>query len=381
MKKGIVLSIISILLLNIYAMGQETKSPFLYEKGNTSVKFDGFVRLNAFVDFGGSIPNNNFRNSLIPVPNSWDNDSRFTLDPSQTRMRFSVIQKTASLGDIEFCIETDFRGASNVLRLRQAYISFKGFILGQTWGFMYDPSSQAPTVDTKGANSRTHYRAPLIGYRVNLDENFTFGVSIEHPSVKMSGQPGVKSINQSFPDIPLYLQYKGEGGHIKLAAVFRSMNYGVIEREKVETELGIGAQLSGSLDVSKNFSLYSHGIYGKGVAKYINDLALLSLDLVPKENGATEQAVKMYGISIGAKANINKKLYCSATVSNAGLVNNDDYFSANEYFTGSYYSGSLFWTGIKNMTIAGTYIHGTRKNMNNIKGDANRILVMIMYKW
>lgn len=381
MKKISILVVISILVLNINAIGQVSKSPFLYENGNTSIKFGGHLKLNSTIDFEGSIANNDFRNALITVPNSWDNESRFNLDPSHTRMSVKVIQKTSNLGNIEFYIETDFRGVSNALRLRQAYVSFKGFVMGQTWGFMNDLLSQAPSVDIQAANSRTFFRAPLIGYRFNLDNNFSMGISLELPSVKMSAQPGVKSINQTFPDVPLYIQYKGERGHIKLAGVVRSMNYAIMNSEKIEKEIGFGAQISGSLKATKNLSLYSQAIYGKGVARYINDLSLLNLDLVPGNNETSMQTLKMYGVSVGAKAIINKSLFCSATVSTAGLVNTDDYYSENEYFLGSYYSTSIFWTGIKDMTLAGAYIHGVRKNMNNINGNANRIQIMVMYKW
>lgn len=383
MKKRILISIISILILflHVHIMGQEIQSPFLYEKGNTSITFGGFVKLNTSVDFNGSIPSNDFRNSLMSVPSRWNNNSRFVLDPSHTRIRLKVIQKTEALGDIEFYVETDFRGTSNALRLRQAYVSFKGFIMGQTWGFMNDPLALAPSVDIQGVNSRTFFRTPLIGYRLNLDNNFSLGISLELPSVKMSTQPGVISTNQTLPDIPLYIQYKGEGGHIKLAGVVRSMSYAVVDSESIEKELGLGAQISGSLRAAKNISFYSQAIYGKGVARYINDLSLLNLDLVPANSNSAQQSVQMYGISVGAKATLNENLFLSTSVSTAGLANKDDYYAYNEYFTGNYYSASLFWTGVKNMTIAGTYIHGSRKNMNSTKGDANRIQLMVMYKW
>lgn len=381
MKKLIGLLLASVLVFNIPAVGQGAKSPFLYEKENTTIKFGGHVRVNTFADFGGLVANNDFRNAIINVPDSWDNKSRFNIDPSHTRLSVKAVQKTENAGDIEFYIETDFRGTGNVIRLRQAYFAFKGFVLGQTWSFMNDLASQAPTVDIQAANSRTFYRTPLLGYKVDLDKNISIGISIELPSVKMTTQPGIKQVDQTFPDIPAFVQFKGESGHIKLTGVVRPMDYGVIGTEKIETEVGLGTQLSGSINATKYITLYSQAIYGKGIAKYINDLSLLNVDLVPGKNVTTQQAVNMYGISVGAKGTLSKNTYCAATVSNAGFVNKDDYYSAKEYFTGSYISASLFWTGIKNMTIAGEYIYGTRKNMNNLKGNANRVQLLFMYKW
>lgn len=50
--------VLGALCINSYAQSAsakvtETKSPFLIEKGNTSIKFGGFVRFVTFADFGG----------------------------------------------------------------------------------------------------------------------------------------------------------------------------------------------------------------------------------------------------------------------------------------------------------------------------------------
>ena len=125
MKRIFTLAIVSAICFSAYAQSTavkptENKSPFLIEKGNTSVKFGGFVRFVTFADFGGVVPNYDFVSSTMSADNEWDKESRLSMDASGTRLTLKVIQKTDLLGDIEFYIESDFRGAVDAFRLRQA---------------------------------------------------------------------------------------------------------------------------------------------------------------------------------------------------------------------------------------------------------------------
>ena len=386
MKRVIVSVILSLLCVAIYAQGATTgktitQSPFQIEKGNTSIKFGGFVRFVTFADFGGVVPNYDFVSSTMSADNEWDKESRLSMDASATRVNLKVVQKTDLLGDIEFFVETDFRGASDVLRLRHAYVSFKGFTFGQTWSFMTDFLANAPTIDVQGVNSRTFFRNPLIGFKTNISEKSSFGIALEFPKTKMTTGTTIRTVNQRYPDIPLYLMFKGTKAHLKLAGVLRAMDFGVNSTQKVETKFGAGVQVSGSLKLGDQFTLFSQGIYGKGVARYINDLAALNLDMVPDAANNTLQALPMYSVSLGARADFSKKLYASANFSVAALANKTDYYSANEFYNGKYFSASLFWTGVKNLTIAGEYLYGYRLNMNDTHSNANRFQVMFMYSW
>lgn len=379
MRKAVIL--LATLLLTGFVSNGQGKSPFVYQDSNTRLQFGGFVRTVAFADFGGIVPHYDFRNALMSVPGQWHNDSRLSLDASGTRLSFKAVQKTEKLGDIEFYIESDFRGSGDALRLRQAYVSFKGIIAGQTWSFMTDLPANATTIDVQGVNSRTFLRTPLIGYRGVIDQNLSYGIALEFPSVRYTVTADYRAVNQRLPDLPFYVQYKGERGHLKLAGMLRVLDYGVNSSEEIESKAGFGAQLSGSLKAAAGLTLYSQAILGKGISRYINDLALVSVDLVPDQANDGLQTLPMYGISLGAKSDFAKDLYATANISVAGLMNKEDYFSANEYYTGSYFSASLFWNAARNMTIAGEFIHGTRKNMGDEKGSANRLQVMFMYKW
>lgn len=358
---------------------QVNKSPFVYESGNTTIKLGGFIRTVALYDFAGSIQNSYFINSTMSIPNNWEYASRTGFEAADSRLGLKITQKVDKIGPVDLYFEMDFRGANDVLRLRHAYVSFLGFTLGQTWSFWYDAASIASTIDIQGVNSRTFFRTPLLGYTKKIGEDLTFGIAMELPKAKITPSTGYKAVNQTCPDIPIYFQYKGKSGHIKAAAMFRSINYGVTGDSKIKSESAFGAQLSGSLKISKPLTLYSNAIYGRGIARYVNDLAALSLDMVPNQENGKIQTIPMWGMSLGAKADFSKSLYLTANYSVAGIHGDYNYYSANEYLKGNYFSTSFFWTIAGNLTMAGEYLHGMRENMNLVKADANRIQMMFMY--
>ncbi|MDD2358699.1 MAG: hypothetical protein PHX13_12385, partial [Thiovulaceae bacterium] len=209
----------------------------------------------------------------------------------------------------------------------------------------------------------------------------TFGISMELPKAKITAPVGYKAVNQTFPDVPIFLQYKGKTGHIKAAAIYRSISYGVTADTKIKSMTGFGAQLSGSLKVANSLTFYSNATYGKGISRHINDLAALSLDLVPKDDNGKIQTIPEWGLSLGAKAELSKNVYFTTNYSVAGINGNYNYYSANEYLKGNYFSASLFWNLSKDLIMAGEYLHGMRENMNHIKADANRIQMMVMYSF
>lgn len=357
---------------------KEPKTLLTYQKGSTLIKGYGMVRVVTSYDFGGSVDNSDFYPAMITVPNSWDQNTRYGFDVGLTRFGLKFIQRTPSIGDIEMCVEADFRGGNNVLRLRHAYISLLGFTFGQTWSSFMDLGSMAPTIDVPGSNSRSYLRTPLIGYAHDFGR-FTIGASAEFPKVQMTAASGIKTVNQSIPDVPLFLKYTGKGGHIKLAGIFRGMNYGVTADEKVETEFGWGVQLTGSISVAPFLKLYAQGVYGNGIARYINDLSVQKLDIVPNYMTEAMQTVPMYGGSFGFSADLCKKLYLASNFSMTGVNRHDGYYVADSYYTGTYLSSSLFWKAYKNLTLAGEYLHGYRRNMDELSGTANRVQLMVQY--
>jgi len=365
-----------------FISAQDGIVPFTFDNGTTRIKVGGYVQNVVAFDFGGAINNHDFVVSTLTAPEKWDLQSRFAFDATPSRINLNVIHKTGVFGDIRFFMETDFKGASNVLRLRHAFISVLGIMAGQTWTFMYDADATAPTIDIQGINSRSFYRTPLIGYIGKIGELFSAGVSLEFPNAKITTSSPIGPVNQTVPDIPAFIQYKSGKGHLKLAGVFRNINYGDFAQEKIKSKQGLGVQLSGSFKPVPAISILAQSIYGKGIARYINDLAALNLDLLPEyANQGNADVPVMFGASIGIRADISRKIYMASNFSIAQLDKKEGFIKDSDYWNSRYFSATLFWKSYQNLLVAAEYLHGYRQNMNSVSGNSNRIQAMLRYSF
>ncbi len=381
MKRSLLIFAISIVVGTLATISAQEKNPFKYEGETISFQFGGFVRSVVFADFNGTVPHEDFKVSLASGPGDWQKSGRLNLDASASRLTFKAIQKSKSLGNIEYYIESDFRGGGDVLRLRQAYISFKGIIFGQSWSFMADLDATAPTIDVQGVNSRTFHRTALIGYRKQLCQFLSFGVSLEQPAAKITEALLYQPTFQRAPDIPIYLMYKGEKGHLKITAINRFISIADNFNQTVVTNHGYGGQLSGSLSIAPSAKLYLQTIVGKGVARYINDLAALSFDAFPNLSGTQMESLPMYSYSLGTQIGLSKKLALSANYSQAGIGDSEYSNRDEDYLRSSYLSTTLFWKLRNNFQVAVEYLNGSRININQEKQGANRLQFMFLYKW
>ena len=374
----LILLIISVQILS----GQENRAPFTFDNGTTRIKVGGYVQNVVAYDFGGAINNHDFIVSTLTVPESWEQQSRFAIDATPSRISLDVTHKTGAFGDIQFFMETDFKGPSNVLRLRHAYISVLGMTAGQTWSFMYDADATAPTIDIQGINSRPFFRTPLLGYKGKLGEQFSAGISVEFPNARITTTNHIISATQTIPDIPVFIQYKSIKGHVKLSGVFRTINYGNSSQEKIKAKQGLGMQISGSVKPIPAISILGHAIYGKGIARYINDLSALSLDLLPGyDNPGYVAAPAMFGAAVGLRADIAKNVYFASNFSVAQLDRYEGFIKDSDYRCGKYFSATLFWRAYQNLLFAAEYLYGYRQNMNAESGNSNRIQAMLRYSF
>lgn len=104
-----------------------------------------------------------------------------------------------------------------------------------------------------------------------------------------------KSISQRFPDIPLYLQYEwNKESHIRVAALLRQLSYRDMLSSKNHFVTGWGVMASGVGDIVGGTGFFCHIAYGKGIARYINNLSSFGYDLVPSATDGKLEAMVQY---------------------------------------------------------------------------------------
>lgn len=57
------------------------------------------------------------------------------------------------------------------------------------------------------------------------------------------------------------------------------------------------------------------------------------------------------------------------------------YYAEDEYKRGTYIFGNVFYQATDNLRLAVEYLRGSRKDMNSVKGTANRASIMIQYNF
>lgn len=346
------------------------------KSGKAMFAIGGFVNFRMAYDFNNVIGNTDFVTYDIPMSSTPQNAQRFLMDASTSRLYFKTLINTSRGKQVEAYIETDFRGTGNSLRLREAYVSYNGFLAGQTVTTFCDLAASPNTIDFEGPNAYTYGRNMMVRYTKNYPSGFGFGAAIEYPSV--SGTPGDKAeiISQRIPDIPVYGQFSWNKNrsHIRASAIMRNMYYLDKVENKTRRTMGWGIQASGALYINKVVSLCGQYLYGDGVANYIQDLQGTGSALVPNmDTPGRLSAPKSTAWLVGVQVNILPKMPMTMAYSSVKLTDDHNYFDATQYKTSQYVVANVFYNFTSWLNVGVEYLYGTRHNQNDAFGASNRI--------
>ncbi|MFI3266289.1 MAG: DcaP family trimeric outer membrane transporter [Rikenellaceae bacterium] len=344
----------------------------------------GFVQMTTSYDIDGIIDNKDFVTYDIPMTENYATRQQGQMSVSSSRLFFKVLGNTRALGLVEGYLETDFYGEGNTLRLRKAYVSFKGFTFGQTVSTFCDLTACPTTVDQQGPNAYTYNRNLMVRYHLNIDDHWSMAVAAEKHDFTATYGSYATAIPQRVPDIPLYFQYSwGQyGSHIRGSGVVRYLQYHNTVTDENQGKFAWGAQLSGNINAGDKVCFFMQGVYGKGIADYIQDLTEQGLDMVPNPSSDGElQTVRSLGLLGGIQFNASKKVFVSAGYSETKLFNNNGYYDASQYRGARYAVANVFWSFVQNCQAGLEYIYGTRTNMDKSTNQANRVEAMVRYSF
>jgi hypothetical protein len=363
---------------------------FMIANENLTFKFGigGDVKVVMFTDFAGTIDNNDFVTSLIPIPTN--NYRRFKVFANYSRLNIKVVGKIKNNPIVSF-IEGSFGGTNNAFKLRHAYVSFLGLTIGQTWSTFMDLQASPFTIDGEGPSNQIGQRHPLLRYTYYHKDKFQFAFAAEMPEISMveiSDEPHqIYKQNQHVPDLITHFKFQGKFGHIQLGAILRIMNYGDSTVAKKSVFMpGGGLALSGTFNLWKNATLHYQIDGGKGIASYIQDLAYLDCDLLPSLNRDNKMNTAwMYGGFIALQQFWTKKLQSNIMYGITRLEapkNNNLLFGVYApwyYKYGHYFAVNTFWNFFDFATLGIEYVWGERVNLDGAKGYANRFNLLFQY--
>lgn len=357
---------------------------FLDRQGRTALGIGGYVEGTALYDFDGAIDGTGFTTYDIPVPMNPAQRQRFGADASQSTVFLKLVTRSNQLGRVTVYLQTGFNSSANgyTMKLKQAYVSVGHVTAGLARSTFADGEAQAPTIDSEGPSGQVTAKNMLIQYKTGLYRGLSAAISVENPSASISDDAGLtEPIAQRFPDIPVYVQYAwNPQSHVRVAAIYRHLSYRDMAEGKNRFANGWGIHVSSVGDIVGQLGYYGHFAYGKGIARYINDLGGNGYDLVPTADGDRLRAPGTMAYSAGLSYNFTKNFFMTAGFSQARVY--DCYvLGRDSYHYATYGVVNAFYNLTADFRIGAEYVTGRRSDYDGTRGHANRLEAMMQYSF
>lgn len=342
----------------------------------------GYVQVSGVYDFNGVENYNEFITSTI-APKHHQGGPSYGITVGQSRIFFKLLGDT-KFGRIVSYIEMEFDGPSDSPVLNQAFVQFKGFTIGKAWSTFCDMVAVPNTIDEEGPGSAVEVRQPQIRYTYRFAPKWQASLALEYVIPDYTNQPNhyTMSIRQRIPDIPLAVKYGWKNGsHVQAGAILRNLYYKDNITDKDKRVTGWGVNLSGKFPLAQNTTFMFQGVYGKGLANYIQDISSLGYDLVPNAqvNGRLN-ASNMWGMFAAIQQNWTPDLY-STIVYSYDRMEKIGGMQTTNYKYAQYAAANLLWNFTEYGTTGVEYVFGRRNNFDKTYGNANRINVMVRYSF
>ncbi|MDD3288731.1 MAG: DcaP family trimeric outer membrane transporter [Alphaproteobacteria bacterium] len=376
---------------------------------DTSIKLNGYVKLDVITDLGTSYGGEYNRFAAIPLDGSAktkiNEETRFNARQS----RFGIETRSATdMGELKTLIEGDFYGGSVGSRVitnadgftvRHAYGSLGPVLAGQTWSNFMDVGSLNETMDYGGPSGLIFIRQAQVRYTHDIG-NWTLIGSIENPQGDFfsANASSANDVAQNeMPDMVARGDYKHDLGYVSLRGLVRQINVatytgssaGLITTSgvsKKDTKYGYAFAVSGKQKIFKGSqdSINFQAAWGDGVGRYFYDLA------VPNAGNAylngvleTEQAYSGYaGYQHVWSPHWRSNLFGGFT----HIMNDQTITSVldpNQVVNETVASGhlNLVWQPIQSFKVGTEYIHAYRKHQSGAEGNLNRVQTSFMYNF
>jgi DcaP outer membrane protein len=401
-------------LLAAPVVGAADDAPGVFRIPGTesTIKFYGYAQLDTTIDFSGrptGIENSDWAVILPAVPNDKSPEAKH-LTP-QTYLtartsRFGIQTNTPTkIGDIGVKVEGDFNGPNGfqsetytnsvLFRLRHAYGTVGGLLVGQTWSTFLDLNAAPDTVDFNGPGTLALVRNPMIKYTLGFGSGASLALAVEN---NRGLQYGVDSKYQTLPDLHANFMYAGNGFTASARAVLITYNRAftgtdaggnpIFLDQAGKTVEGVGFALSGSAKVAGSDTLVAQFSGGPGIGRYMLNAA--GNPFVVAKNAAGDlTAIQMYGVHAGYTHVWNPEFRSNLVGAYAWAVDPKiGGVAATNAYQQSFVQAfvNTFWSFAKNAEFGIEYDYGQWKSFDGqgttqLTGTQNRVTGTFHYNF
>ena len=363
------------------------------------------VKLVGDFDWGNPLSNPNiFAPSAIPFGAEKDNRSQTLFSMGQSNLYWNFVALPGSENQIGLFFDINFLGKTSKpeIAIHHAYLKYRGITAGYIVSTFTDIKADPVAIDFAGPNAITFIRHPNIYYTCQFGKNkmWSAQLGLDMPLAESNDFTNDNRVNkengtafthsaytsfvhQRMPDIPLFIQrdWANHNGWFRVSAIFRDLQYKdtYTTGSKLRGEFGWGVKASGKTPIVGGLSFTWQGVYGKGVASYIQDLTGEGLDLVPVkgDNGKLE-TVKTWGAYGTLQYDFGKCALWNVTYSQVRAYAND--FGSgwgDMYKYGQYLTSNLIFNVGSYAQVGVEYLWGRRMNYSGVQTHDNRIMLML----
>jgi len=136
--------------------------------------FGGYVKADMIHDFDAIGSPDFFDVSTIPTDGSEGEATRFNVKETRIKLDVKYPEK-----DLRAYFEGDFYGSGSSLRIRCAYVEYKGFLAEQTWSNFMDENIIPSTLDFEKPAAYAFARHRMIRYKHSINDKMSLGIALE----------------------------------------------------------------------------------------------------------------------------------------------------------------------------------------------------------
>jgi|GEM_PF-1488242 len=163
-----------------------------FKVGNTTVKLNGYLKLDAIYDFendhGAYLGPSDAIGTLRSEGTDRPGDGNIGATIKQTRLKLSTTTETENFGEIGGYIEMDFYGAFDDSfagipspRVRRAYVTVGHFLIGRDWSTFSD-FNYGTMLNFYGPQAQLFERQAQVRYTMDVADSGTLDIALETPT-------------------------------------------------------------------------------------------------------------------------------------------------------------------------------------------------------
>jgi len=390
------------------SVSQEDRSNTVYEEdfpgawylpGTTSaMKIGGYVNLTLINSFDPLLISDRFITGSIPPEDQDVLGAKAGTDvtASQTRLNLEVRQQT-STGPLRAFVEGDFEGNGDTFRLRHAFGQYRWMLAGKTWSTLMDVDSRPEEVDFEGINGQVLVRQSQIRFFPSFGQNMSFKFAIENPQTDVVNGTGLQGRGDWVMSVDR-LPFGDLGSwNSRVGFILRDLEaqniIGGQPDDSIPTKntRGWGVTTSGRKSMTwwggNDFILWQL-TYGKGIGRYINDLATMGGGDAVFDPDGDLHALPIFAGYFSYQHRWPKDFWflekmpgqmrSNFTISTVH-INNFDFQDDKDYQSTLRASLNLIYQPTHDVRLGMELLWGQRKNRDDSKGTATQLQLSARY--